>query len=804
MPFGFRHFSLSPSDLVSTRSKRAEEAAAFFASQSAVVFRKTKKAKAVHNSVAVESRCRITIPDSSNSETTGTIGEGTTPVDVSYSQAEFEIFQERMYPILQMGKLVLLGFYPLPKSIPLLLRYLPSSDDAQTFYDMSLSVLPTLKTYHTNNILLVKNDKDLIVSQSVVSTKEDCVSVGGPKVSHMLSLIRRGYRFSKGDWRVGDASLGKLCSCDKKKNCRCNCGPDSSPPNTCTPARVPGHLPANADSKAIAKLTAKVAHLKNTYAELYVKLKADVVVELKSFLEAPSRAESVSAAVVDTLKHVSSSKPLEEEENVALPSEVKTGKPKAFSSDTGHVYGCVENCSKDVTVNPERRLQSVDPSFQPSVREDDVLSNLQVYVHLNFMNVESSSELALPFLPSTLEMHPASVTSLGAASSLRHCHNHTFQSLVEDSIETLSSKCCGLDECNDPRLAHHVSLPSDPASAKEILGTDLISEVPNQLVTAHATGGLCPGHPESVVPINYVLIEYSPVPLGELPPQLAQKYLKPMKGRTKRGMIASTRCNVNKSPKRQKQGLPGHFDYIPFHPVPQRHSANLKKQLLAYRKSFVSKRIFPSIRSCASTHSLFSICCFTALTILMAVKLHMDLILWTIWRKRGSYLAAKGIILLDSLFTQLLCSQYSNFVNAAAPSAFLWDPLVASYIEGTVEDMGHIPDAKVDIFRMDYAIHVYEEFIAQFPSEGIATISSLFSRLGTVAQVDAISTVVFRHLSIFRPLRRRLFSNFLVLDNIPVCVGNACDFQNRCLNCFILVHHQVELRVVGIYVPNMM
>ncbi|CAH8263757.1 unnamed protein product [Arabidopsis lyrata] len=868
MPFGFRHFSLSPSDLVSTRSKRAEEAAAFFASQSAVVFRKTKKAKAVHNSVAVESRCRITIPDSSNSETTGTIGEGTTPVDVSYSQAEFEngetsvagvlsssqdadkfgkpdeqvlpkrFFSTDRYPTrgrvnsyskphylvdilsvldgtqelvtlksspfsslfelpvrrcslsdakhywytllgseeeytiehivnmlkakpampgwkkirlslivivegvlicgtqpihaslptvemvrnldtffsypwgrhafdhtlrmfkvgekvrnhnilinkLKQKTLVIHGFpiaiqLMLFQSIPLLLRYLPSSDDAQTFYDMSLSVLPTLKTYHTNNILLVKNDKDLIVSQSVVSTKEDCVSVGGPKVSHMLSLIRRGYRFSKGDWRVGDASLGKLCSCDKKKNCRCNCGPDSSPPNTCTPARVPGHLPANADSKAIAKLTAKVAHLKNTYAELYVKLKADVVVELKSFLEA------------HTLKHVSSSKPLEEEENVALPSEVKTGKPKAFSSDTGHVYGCVENCSKDVTVNPERRLQSVDPSFQPSVREDDVLSNLQ---------------LALPFLPSTLEMHPASVTSLGAASSLRHCHNHTFQSLVEDSIETLSSKCCGLDECNDPRLAHHVSLPSDPASAKEILGTDLISEVPNQLVTAHATGGLCPGHPE-----------------------------------------------------------------------------------------------------------------------------HMDLILWTIWRKRGSYLAAKGIILLDSLFTQLLCSQYSNFVNAAAPSAFLWDPLVASYIEGTggdrterttwfkdvntvyvpmnwgnrhwvglviclksshidildpyvdcssdnevatymellvtmlprllntscdptdigvlldspfsyhrveglpqntrtgdcgpfvmkliemhshdfsVEDMGHIPDAKVDIFRMDYAIHVYEEFIGK-------------------------------------------------------------------------------------------
>lgn len=233
----------------------------------------------------------------------------------------------------------------------------------------------------------------------------------------------------------------------------------------------------------------------------------------------------------------------------------------------------------------------------------------------------------------------------------------------------------------------------------------------------------------------------------------------------------------------------------------------------------------------------FTLCFLTYLYVTLAFVFfpqHMDLILRTFWRKRGSYLAAKGIILLDSLFTQLLCSQYSNFVNAAAPSAFLWDPLVASYIEGTggdrterttwfkgvntvyvpmnwgnrhwvglviclksshidildpyvdcssdnevatymeplvtmlprllkascdptdisvlldspfsyhrveglpqntrtgdcgpfvmkliemhshdfsVEDMGHIPDAKVDIFRMDYAIHVYEELLVRW------------------------------------------------------------------------------------------
>ncbi|EFH44911.1 hypothetical protein ARALYDRAFT_916197 [Arabidopsis lyrata subsp. lyrata] len=245
--------------MVSTQSKRAEAAAAFFRSQSAVSPKK-KKAKAVHNSLAEESRCRNTIPDSSNSDTTATIGEGSSPrsptstsgsnIDKTITSSSDSLSRKdvpdsadgetsvagvlssstvgekvRNHNILinklQQKTLVIHGFpiaiqLLLFQSIPLLLRYLPSSEDAQTFYDMSLSVLPTLKTYHTNNILLVENDKDLIVSQPVVSTEEDCVSVGDPKVSHLLSLIRGGYRFSKGDWRGGDASLAKLCICDKK------------------------------------------------------------------------------------------------------------------------------------------------------------------------------------------------------------------------------------------------------------------------------------------------------------------------------------------------------------------------------------------------------------------------------------------------------------------------------------------------------------------------------------------------------------------------------------------------------------
>lgn len=44
-------------------------------------------------------------------------------------------------------------------SIPLLLRYLPSYNMAYTFSDRMVSVMPKLKTYHTNNILLIENDE---------------------------------------------------------------------------------------------------------------------------------------------------------------------------------------------------------------------------------------------------------------------------------------------------------------------------------------------------------------------------------------------------------------------------------------------------------------------------------------------------------------------------------------------------------------------------------------------------------------------------------------------------------------------
>lgn len=50
------------------------------------------------------------------------------------------------------------------QSIPLLRRYLPLSDDDQSFFDCELPLLPNLKTFHTTNILQLENDKQVRTS----------------------------------------------------------------------------------------------------------------------------------------------------------------------------------------------------------------------------------------------------------------------------------------------------------------------------------------------------------------------------------------------------------------------------------------------------------------------------------------------------------------------------------------------------------------------------------------------------------------------------------------------------------------
>ncbi|EFH57617.1 hypothetical protein ARALYDRAFT_902577 [Arabidopsis lyrata subsp. lyrata] len=87
----------------------------------------------------------------------------------------------------------------------------------------------------------------------------------------------------------------------------------------------------------------------------------------------------------------------------------------------------------------------------------------------------------------------------------------------------------------------------------------------------------------------------------------------------------------------------------------------------------------------------------------------------------------------------------------------------------------------------DYNIFARGIFLitADFTEPGIATISYLFSRVGSVAQMDVIGNVVYRHLLIFRPVTRRLFANLRVVDSIPRCLGGHCTVQSRCLNCFL-------------------
>lgn len=41
---------------------------------------------------------------------------------------------------------------------------------------------------------------------------------------------------------------------------------------------------------------------------------------------------------------------------------------------------------------------------------------------------------------------------------------------------------------------------------------------------------------------------------------------------------------------------------------------------------------------------------------------------------------------VDSLLTKLLTSEYSRFLQATNPKAYLWDPLLQSCVKGTVGD----------------------------------------------------------------------------------------------------------------------
>lgn len=74
---------------------------------------------------------------------------------------------------------------------------------------------------------------------------------------------------------------------------------------------------------------------------------------------------------------------------------------------------------------------------------------------------------------------------------------------------------------------------------------------------------------------------------------------------------------------------------------------------------------------------------------------------------------------------------------------------------------------------------------AHFPSQGTATIHELLNKVGSVARLESIAVLVYRHIHMLGPVKKRIFSNIVVLDSIPRCVGSACNSESRCVNCFL-------------------
>lgn len=71
------------------------------------------------------------------------------------------------------------------------------------------------------------------------------------------------------------------------------------------------------------------------------------------------------------------------------------------------------------------------------------------------------------------------------------------------------------------------------------------------------------------------------------------------------------------------------------------------------------------------------------------------------------------------------------------------------------------------------------------PTQGMEIISALYTRVGSIARLHAIANVVYRHLRILYPLQRWLFTSIHVVERIPLCLGQGCNSDNRCLHCFI-------------------
>ncbi|KAG7564836.1 hypothetical protein ISN44_As10g015850 [Arabidopsis suecica] len=104
------------------------------------------------------------------------------------------------------------------RSIPLLLQYLPHSEDDSTFLHKTLTRLPKCKSFHTSNILAVENDPSMVV----LYPHPDGPPFGSSeseddKVGNLERLIFAGFPFTKAFWCSGDGSLPSLYTSRRRK-----------------------------------------------------------------------------------------------------------------------------------------------------------------------------------------------------------------------------------------------------------------------------------------------------------------------------------------------------------------------------------------------------------------------------------------------------------------------------------------------------------------------------------------------------------------------------------------------------------
>lgn len=108
------------------------------------------------------------------------------------------------------------------------------------------------------------------------------------RVNNLMRLIESGHIFGKHDWVGGDASLGKLCLCNRKKNNRCTCGISNKGGRSLACPVDAGLRSHSGYAEEIAALRAEVRRLKEANEFNVEKLRLSIVSELKTSLGLPS------------------------------------------------------------------------------------------------------------------------------------------------------------------------------------------------------------------------------------------------------------------------------------------------------------------------------------------------------------------------------------------------------------------------------------------------------------------------------------------------------------------------------------